>query len=175
MSIEIKSVKIKDSKPIIEFFQLDENGEHEALQTYQSGPKCHPDFEKTIEKLKIHLAMMTYYLNPGSVKKIDTYEDKGGLVESFSVGGYYIGGKEENQNVIIVGGRKLPNGKYQGLNSPLYLFAESDESGTKYKFMEELQLDLIDCEEEAKKYISGEKVWKDPQLKMELEESEEAK
>lgn len=46
---------------------------------------------------------------------------------------------------------------------------------TRYKFMDELQLALEDCKDEAVKYISGEKVWKDPQLTLQLEDSQEAK
>lgn len=47
---------------------------------------------------------------------------------------------------------------------------------TSYKFMDDLQLALEDCKEEAIKYISGEKVYKDPQLSLEFkaEESQEA-
>jgi hypothetical protein len=39
MNIEIKSVKIKDSKPLVIYFPLDENGDHQAELTYDKGPK----------------------------------------------------------------------------------------------------------------------------------------
>ena len=174
MNIEIKSVKIKDSKPLIVYFPLDENGEHQAELTFDKGPKCHEDFERKLEVLSSHFALLTGYLRSGSIKAIEDYEDKDGTVQSFKVGGFHIGGKDEDQGIVIVGHRVLPNGKAQILNSPFYHFNEGDE--TRYKFMDDLQLALEDCKDEAVKYISGEKVYKDPQLSLELkaEESQEA-
>lgn len=173
MNIEIKSVKIKDSKPLIVYFPLDENGEHQAELTFDKGPKCHPDFEKSLEKLKNHLPLLTGYLKHSSVKEIESL-DENEVVKSCTVGGFHIGGKDEDQGVTVVGHRILDNGKAMILNSPFYRFNEGDE--TRYKFMDELQLALEDCKEEAVKYISGEKVYKDPQLSLELkaEESQEA-
>jgi hypothetical protein len=173
MNIEIKSVKIKDSKPLVIYFPLDDNGEHQAELTYDKGPKCHEDFEKKMDNLKVHFTLLTGYLKPGPIKNIEkVIEDE--IVKSFSVGGFHIGGKDEDQGIVIVGHRILPNGKAQILNSPFYRFNEDD--ATRYKFMDDLQLALEDCKDEAVKYISGEKVWKDPQLALELktEDSQEA-
>ncbi len=173
MNTEIKSVKIKDSKPVIVYFPLDENGEHQAEITYDKGPKCHPDFEKKLDELKSHAAMLTYFINPTSTKSI---EDLAGneVVNSFDVSQFNIGGKDEDQGVVIVGYRKLPNGKAFNFNTPFYKFNEGDES--RYKFMDDLQLSLEDCKDEAIAYIKGEKLWKDPQLELELktEDSQEA-
>ena len=160
MNIEIKSVKIKDSKPFISYFQLDENGNHEAEQDYKKGPKCHEDFINKLNALAIHYALLTYYLNLGPIKKVENYDDKSQILDSFKVGGFHIGGKDEDQGIVIVGHRILPNGKAQILNSPFYRFNEDD--ATRYKFMDELQLALEDCKDEAKLYISGEKVYKEP-------------
>ena len=84
MNIEIKSVKIKDGKPEITYFPLDENGNHLATQTFESGPKCHDDFSNKINSLAIHHALMSGYLKPGSVKNIEDYNDKDKLIEDFS-------------------------------------------------------------------------------------------
>lgn len=173
MNIEIKSVKIKDSKPLIAYFPLDENGEHKAEITYDKGPKCHEDFNKKLEALAVHFAILTGYINPSPIKAIEDFEDKHQTVESFKVSGFHIGGKDEDQGVVIVGHRILPNGKAQILNSPFYRFNEDDAS--RYKFMDELQLALVDCEEEAKLYISGEKVYKELQGELQFENSELAK
>ena len=174
MNIEIKSVKIKDSKPEVVYFPLNENGDHQSEITYNKGPKCHDDFERKLETLSIHFALLTGYLRPGGIKTIEEYQDNDGTVQSFKVSAFHIGGKDEDQGVVITGHRILPNGKAQILNSPFYRFNEDDAS--RYKFMDDLQLALEDCKEEAVKYISGEKVYKDPQLSLELkaEESQEA-
>lgn len=171
MSIEIKSVKIKDGKPLVIYFPLNDNGEHQAELTYDKGPKCHADFENKLAALAVHFPLLTGYVKHSSVKKIESLLESE-IAKSFTIGGFHIGGKDEDQGIVLVGHRILDNGKAQVLNSPFYRFNDDDQ--TRYKFMDDLQLALEDCKEEAKLYISGQKVWQDPQLSLQLEDSQEA-
>lgn len=168
MEIQIKSIKIKDDYPVIVYSQL-VDGNKTGKLTFEDGSKAHQDFIKTLPPLAAHYAILTGYIKPGPIKDITKLDDP--ILADFHISGFHISGDDEDESIIITGHRIVPeSGKAVILNSPLRRFNEDDK--TRYKFMDELLLAVAYAKEEAIEYIGG-KVYKEPQMQLELKDPDE--
>src|SRR5262249_52810606 len=93
-------------------------------------------------------------------------------LDKFTVVGYSIGGKEDDQGITITGYRLTDRGKTFTFNSPFERFEQSDES--QYKYMEDLQDVVADIEEEVLQYLKKDKRAPDPQREINFPDQGEA-
>lgn len=146
-AIKIKSVKLIDGGEKLKVkFEKSETLHSENEVSFDNV--VHPDLIKAMNKLRPHLAVLCGQLDVSQIKRIDQ-------LEKFSINGYHIGGKPEQQGIKIVGGLSSDYG-YVGLNSPFIIIESTDESN--YPLIKKLNNDIKAVEDEVLLYMSGEKL-----------------
>lgn len=170
MSIEIRKVKVTKADRLEISYKKEEADGSSSEVTEKHNSKVHEDLKNAMAQLRVHLGMMTGYIKKSDVKDPAMY---GKDVDSFHVGGYSIGGDDEDQGIVISGHRILPDGgKAVILNTPFTRFNEDE--ATRYKFMDQL-IDLVEnVRNEVNAYLGG-KFALNPQTSLELKDGEEEK
>lgn len=151
MELQIKKVKI-NAKGIatVWYVQSQDNGKKPKL-THEGDAVVHDDFRNAVDELAPHYALLTGYASFARGLKIETLKT---ATSNFHVSGYSIGGKDEDEGIVITGHIIVNfSGKAVIVNSPFTRFNEGEE--TRYKFMDQ----LIECVQqiinEAREYING--------------------
>lgn len=168
METNFSRVKLTKKGNLDLSYKRKEQDGHEAIVTEEHKSKVHVDLETALAKMRIHLGLMTGYIQEGEVKDIKSY---GVSVGAFYVSGFSIGGKDEDSEGVVVTGHKiLSNGKAVILNTPFYRFNEKEE--TRYPFMDDLISLITEVRGECALYLGG-KVYVDPQGKLFEKEEEQ--
>lgn len=122
----------------------------------------HSDLKAAAQNLRLHLAVISEYV---PVKKCR----EEGALDTFVVTGYSIGGKEDEEGIIISGYKLLKSGQAQNFNTVFTRFDQEEKSA--YYFMPMLKADIAAIETEVLAYLDGSKKAPDPQLSMFPEEN----
>lgn len=167
MEIQIKRVKISNKGvPEIGYVEIWEDGKSPEV-THFGKAVAHDDLINALKELAPHYALITGYAHFTKGLRLETL--KAG-VDNFKVSGYTIGGKEENQGIVITGHVIVAfSGKACIVNSPFTMFDEGDE--TKYKFIDALAEVVEKISDESKLYIVDRKF--KPEAQQELPFGEE--
>lgn len=145
MSIEITKVKlVKDGKKLA--LGIKESGKVKADDEKTCHNPVHPDLKAAIQALAPHMAYLTH-------SEFKQKEDPK-FIERFTISGYSIGGKEDNEGVVITGHKSVDHGTVV-LNSPFVLFGA--EPGARYINMDTLLGQIKVIEEEVKLYLNENK------------------
>ncbi len=134
----------------------------EALKAHDDKTckqQVHPDLVNAVNKLIPHFALLTDCIND------DQYQKNEGL-DKYTVVGYSIGGKDDDQCITITGYRLTSRGKTYTFNAPREYFEASED--TRYKYMDELQDVVEEIESEVIKYLTQGKRAPDPQKEIEF-------
>lgn len=162
MEIEIKKVKLDaQNRPLIIYYKL-VDGKKSGRLVMDEAPVAHDDLVNAIAKLAPHYSIMSGYVAATKIKDIDKFAEP--VVETFHPNGFSIGGKDEDQGIVITGNHDMEGTSPINLNTPFRRFNQ-DEG--RYKFMDQLILLVTYAKEEAKLYIDG-KIKKDPQLELQM-------
>lgn len=122
------------------------DGDLPKKSTEECDWPAHIDFVTTVQKLAVHLAVLT-----GSIPEKKSHENK--EVLKFTVTGYSIGGKEGAEGFTITGYRITPFGTVI-LNSPFRRFDQDPE--TAYSLIDEVKGVIHGIEETSDTpYING--------------------
>lgn len=167
--IKINAVKLVTQKvrkeqkttALVSYRKTLADGSHRDCE--ESGDaEVHPDFKKAMSALTVHLAVISEFVDLDHVDNVTP-----AMIQDFSVTSYSIGGKEDNEGIVITGHKILSTGKALGLNTPFTRFEEEDG----YVFMEHVINQLGIIEDEAKAYLDGSKVGVNKQLNMAFDET----
>jgi hypothetical protein len=146
-SIKVKSIKVaKGGESARVWFE--ESGDSPAEIDRKCKNPCHPDLVAALQALVPHLAIMTEYVQAKNVGKASDLQDK------FVITGYSIGGKTDEEGIVITGYRRTGKGIVT-LNTPFCRFDEDPK--TRYILMDELEVKLKPIEREISAYLKGEK------------------
>ena len=169
MERKFKSIRLtKNDNLEISYTTKDEKGNNVRIDEKHPA-EVHDDFKNQMNKLRVHLGIMTGYIDKKNVKKPQDY---GKLVDSFHVRKYSIGGGEDAEGIVISGHRILPDsGKAVILNTPFERFDVDEEK--LYKFIDDLSEVITGIEYETNAYLAGkikEKEEDKSQLKMSFDQ-----
>lgn len=152
MSIKITKAKIKNSQLELAYNRIDSDNNATVEVTEKLPYIVHPDLVSTFVRLRKHLAKLCDLregdvLNESNFEKFSAEELPNLFVSSFT-----IAGDDENEGVVITGGKKLSSGKIINLNTPFTRF--TDESDP-YLFESDLFVDIQGCIYEVEEYLAG--------------------
>lgn len=128
----------------------EDGGSFTANEEHNGKP--HEDFKKAMQRLAVHLAVISEFLPPKGVKNLETERDNSGEVEKFTVRGFTLGGDEDDEWIILSGYRLQSTGRALNFNTPKTDFEESDKS---YKFTEDLVKCIAEVKKECELYLGG--------------------
>jgi len=160
-NVKIKKAKIKDDLFLEGEYNEDLPGHSKKNTKFSCTVPVHDDLKTAFQKLHVHLAIIADQVPAPKKKDFADLE-----LETFSVGGFSIGGKDEDEGVSISGGK---DGKYGhvNLNTPFTNYSESE-----YPFKNELALDIQSAVYEVEQYLFNEKRAPEKQLDLGFEEGE---
>lgn len=146
MEIAIKRIKLlKDNKLEIGFSRT-ENGETVHV-TEKHNAIAHPDLMGKLRALNVHLGVLSETIEaPKSLKKYPAE-----LVEMLTTTAYSIGGKDDDEGIVLTGQKKLSTGKVLIMNTPFIRFDEVEI----YRHVEHLRTTLDELEAEVVQYLEG--------------------
>jgi hypothetical protein len=165
-TIDIEKVKVKNGLFLIVDYKRDfEGGKVRNIVNEQCNAPIHPDLIAAFDNLRIHLAVLTEYIDEENVDKdIDRYEHT--ILEQFKVTQISIGG--DGEGVTLTGQKRLKSKKVLNLNAPFQKYFE-DEG---YSFGADLQIAVDRVITEVEAYMDGTKRGEGAQLEMQLEGNE---
>jgi hypothetical protein len=142
-NIKILAVKLLKGGEKMEL-SLKESGTIQSDDSKNCKNPVHPDLAKAVQALAVHLAILTDYLDQ---------KDSGNTeaLEKFTVTGYSIGGKEDEEGIVITGMRKTKRGKSLSINSPFERIDLSPEA--RYILMDDLMQKVDKIETEVMAYL----------------------
>jgi len=160
--IKIKKVKLIKSGEKLEV-AYQETGDIKSDVDKTCENPCHLDLKNAVAGLAVHLALLTDYIN---IKRAGDKEE----IDKFVVTGYSIGGKEDEEGIVITGYRKTPSGKTVTLNTP-FLRLEQDDDG--YFLISDLTSKIDSIKQEVFLYLDGKKDLTGAQTAMEFPDGEQ--
>ena len=161
-TVTIKKAKIKDDLFLEGEYNEDLPGHSKKNTKFSCTVPVHDDLKEAFQKLHVHLAIIADQEPAPKKKDFSTTE-----FENFSVGGFSVGGADDNEGITISGSKE---GKYGlvNLNTPFTKYAESE-----YPFIDELGLDIQMAVYEVEQYLFHEKRAPEKQLEMDFEDPED--
>jgi hypothetical protein len=168
----IKSCVLKDDKPVYSFEKLKNPGKGDT-ENVKGAALVVPDMHKAFKKLNVHLACIDDAFKNAdiqfeSISKMHS-ED---LTQLYSVYGFKIKGKKDDEKVSLIGKKYLSVGGYGEIETPEVLMAEF----SAYKWWNELKTAIDKCRHELELYRDGkcevvEEIVDDPsQIALDLKE-----
>lgn len=169
MSLQLKKVKLVKDKTLKLAYIKNESDGKKTNVVEEHTTEVHPDLKAALAELTIHFAVISEFVNGYTqVKDIDNVDPA--LTKNFFVSGYSLAGElDEEEGIVITGRKTLKNGKALIMNTPYTIYSTADGGTPEYRF----HLHLINClsklDEEVLAYINGEKKAAERQTKMELD------
>lgn len=160
MEIKIKKVKLVDGGEKMKL------GFHEDATIDSDNDKTcndpvHEDLSNAMNKLAVHLAILTDYIEAKNSHKHET-------IDKFTVTGYSIGGAEGEEGFTITGHRSTKRGGTVILNTPFTRFEEAEEA--RYILIGDVQDKIASIETEVIAYLKDGKKKPKEQLELDLPE-----
>lgn len=154
----LKGKLLKGDRVEIEYTSQDNVNAKPVSGTLSSDNPPRSELKSSFGNLAIHAALLGEFIAPVMVPDIDNVNPD--LVKDYTVTGFTITGKDDNEGVILSAQKKLKNDKSLGFNTPITRF--QDESPNAYTFIDDLIDCIDDCRAAMKEYLSG-KYAADPQ------------
>ena len=152
MTIRITKAKVKNSQLELAYNRIDGDNNATVEVTEKLPYIVHPDLITTFIKLRKHMSKLCD-LREGDVLNEDNFESFNAEdLSNLFVSSFTISGDDENEGVVITGGKKLASGKVINLNTPFTRF--TDEVDT-YLFEDDLYVDIQACIYEIEEYLKG--------------------
>lgn len=147
----IKSCKLKDDKPDYSFEKLKNPGRGDT-ENVKGAALVLPDMHKAFKKLNVHLACIDDAFKNAdiqfeSISKMNNEE----LTKLYTVTGFKVKGKVDDERVSLVGKKYLSVGGYADIETPEVLMAEF----SAYKWWNELKTATDKCRQEVEEYRNG--------------------
>lgn len=151
LSLMISKVKlVKKEFLSIGYNRIDTDGSTIVVNEDHKSP-IHPDLKAKFLALRVHLALLCDYISTKQLKDIAAYNQE--LVENFTVTGISIGGKDDNEGIVLTGWKKTNNNKVVILNTPFARLEEVEE--TRYRYMDDLSCRIDELLKEVELYVGG--------------------
>jgi hypothetical protein len=168
-AIQIRAVKLKrkgDEGHIPEITVHD--AEMKLDKTYANCENlCHSDFTKAVKRLNHHIAVLTDKITT------DEFEDSEEIDEIIVARGYSLSGAEDELRITLKGYQKTKRGGTFQINTPVLYLEQDDDDDNCYLLLDDLKEKIKRIEMEARLYIFEGKRFEDPQLSLNLPDSDE--
>lgn len=147
----ITSCILKDSKPTYSFRKLTYPGKGD-IDNVKGAAVVHADMLKAFKKLNVHMACIDDAFKSAditfeSISKVNTHD----LTSNYTVTGFKIKGKDEDEKISLVGKKYVSVGGYEEIETPEVLLA----SFSAYKWWNELNTAIDKCRQEVEAYRDG--------------------
>ena len=147
----IKDCLIKDGKANYSFEKLVTPGKGDT-EAVKGAALVEADMHKAAKRLHVHFAMIDDAFDKAgvavtSISKVRNHE----LVQNYSVHGFKIKGKKDDEKVSLIGKKYVSVGGYEAIDTPDVLMAEF----SAYKWWNELKSDIDNWRREVELYRNG--------------------
>lgn len=129
---------------------------------------AHPDLKNAFAGFAVHMAVLSDYIGTKQIRDIKNFDRE--LIESFTVRSISLGGKVDEEGIVITGFKRTRRDKTQQLNTPFERLEEISE--TRYKFMDDVEEKLKVLLSEVEQYMAGTKVGAEAQQQIEFPEGD---
>lgn len=152
MTIRITKAKIKNSQMELAYNRID--GDNSAtVEVSEKLPYIvHPDLTNTFVKLRKHLAKLCDLIEGDVLNEVNFEKYLAEDLLNLFVTSFTISGDDDNEGVVITGGKKLASGKVINLNTPFTRFRDEVDP---YLFEDDLYVDIQACIYEIEEYLKG--------------------
>ena len=152
MTIKVTKAKVKNSQLELAYNRIDSDNGATVEVTERLPYIVHPDLTSTFIKLRKHLAKLCD-LREGDILKEENFEMFNAEdLSNLFVSSFTVSGDDENEGVVISGGKKLSSGKIINLNTPFTRFTDEVDP---YLFENDLYVDIQACIYEIEEYLKG--------------------
>lgn len=152
MRRKITKAKIKKRSLEVELTETIEtnNGPVTNEITMKCAGIVHDDLIERFNRLALHMILicdlkLSDRITPDTFQD-DDLED----YQEYSVSGFSTAGEDEGEGLVLIGSRKLKNGKHLNITTP---FTKYSDSQYPYAYEEELYNDVQACIYEVEKYL----------------------
>lgn len=159
--MNITKAKITKDNTLIATFM----NENEDTVTIDGKNLIHKDLKAAFEELVPHLAFLCEQKEADGKKALNELPEE--IFSTFEVGGYSIGGSDDNTGVTLVGKRFLKSKKVLNLIAPFTMFNNENE---EYEHAFDLQQAIDACSYEVEQYLTAKK-WAVVQQELPFDES----
>lgn len=159
--MNITKAKITKDNTLIATFM----NENEDTVTIEGKNLIHKDLKAAFEELVPHLAFLCEQKEADGKKALNELPEE--IFSTFEVGGYSIGGSDDNTGVTLVGKRFLKSKKVLNLIAPFTMFNNENE---EYEHAFDLQQAIDACSYEVEQYLTAKK-WAVVQQELPFDES----
>lgn len=173
----IKKAKLKSRSLEVELTETVEtdNGQVTNEVIMKCAGLVHDDLRKVFQRLVLHMILVCDLKKADHIN-LDTFEmDNLSEFDDYEVKGFTIGGQDDHEGVVIIGSRKLDNGKVLNIVTP---FTKFTDEHAPYDYESELFNDIQACLYEVEQYLEGKYAIKQLELPFDevnvLEEKENA-
>lgn len=159
--MNITKAKITKDNTLIATFM----NENEDTVTIEGKNLIHKDLKAAFEELVPHLAFLCEQKEADGKKDLNELPEE--IFSTFEVGGFSIGGSDDNTGVTLVGKRFLKSKKVLNLIAPFTMFNNENE---EYEHAFDLQQAIDACSYEVEQYLTAKK-WAVVQQELPFDES----
>lgn len=176
ISIEIKSAKLKDD--FCNYGYELTKGPTQGDSVNRAGAAIvHDDLKAAFKRLNVHLAVICEEIDHDDISDIEHFENldfeaehvEGSTqdrVAHYSVHEFKLSGTGENENVVLLGHKRLSTGEYVKLTTP------PKHWEGQYPFVNELRVVVDDLKSEVEQYMNGKAAPKMVQSSLDIPESQ---
>jgi hypothetical protein len=141
-NIVVKSAIINDGHLKYVYMIPKSTGDDKISRT--GGGTVHPDLVNTFARFDVHLSALAY--------QPDEMDVEDGTINPCSTTGFKLKGADDDQSIIIIGTRQLPNGKTLQISTPEQKYA--DDLYT-YEGTPDMLDVITDSIHEVEQYLQG--------------------
>src|SRR5687767_4329709 len=107
--IKINRVKIVKGKTLeVGYIRKEKNGSTTKVPKEEHDAEIHKDLVNAFAGLNIHLGILAEFIPSADIEDLENVNAE--VYEDFRVTSYSIGGDEDDEGIVLTGGKKLKSG-----------------------------------------------------------------